>query len=129
VLQRRKWFQNRSIRGTGIRDISWFTPGGQEMSDADWATDFVKSLGVRLAGDLIGHMDERGEPVTGDTLLLLLNAHHEAVLFTLPPLGPEHRWEPLLDTAGAKLERGPIEGAPYPLQARSFAVLRASPLP
>ena len=130
VLQRRKWFQNRSIRGTGIRDISWFTPGGQEMSDADWATDFVKSLGVRLAGDLIGHMDERGEPVTGDTLLLLLNAHHEAVLFTLPPLDPEHRWEPLLDTAGAKLERGPIvEGAPYPLQARSFAVLRASPLP
>jgi isoamylase len=131
VLQRRKWFQNRSIRGTGIQDISWFTPGGQEMSDTDWGTDFVKCLGVRLAGGLIGHVDERGEPVTGDTLLLLLNAHHEAVPFTLPPLDAGHRWEPLLDTSGQKLEAEVgADGTPYLLQARSFAVLRrASPAP
>ena len=127
VLQRRKWFQNRSIRGTGIKDIGWLTPGGQEMSDTDWTTDFVKCLGVRLAGDLIGHVDERGEPVTGDTLLLLLNAHHEEVLFTLPAVDPEHRWEPLLDTANGKVGQSlVVEGAPYPLQARSFAVLRRS---
>jgi len=127
VLQRRKWFQNRSIRGTGIKDIGWLTPGGQEMSDTDWTTDFVKCLGVRLAGDLIGHVDERGEPVTGDTLLLLLNAHHEEVLFTLPAVDPEHRWEPLVDTANGKVGQSlVVEGAPYPLQARSFAVLRRS---
>ena len=131
VLQRRKWFQNRSIRGTGIQDILWFTPGGQEMSDTDWNTDFVKCLGVRLAGDLIGHVDERGEPVTGDTLLLLLNAHHEAVPFTLPALDAGHRWEPILDTSGEKIPPDVgAGGTPYPLPARSFAVLRrAGPAP
>ncbi|HKZ04790.1 MAG TPA: glycogen debranching protein GlgX [Methylomirabilota bacterium] len=131
VLQRRKWFQNRSIRGTGIQDILWFTPGGQEMSDTDWGTDFVKCLGVRLAGDLIGHVDERGEPVTGDSLLLLLNAHHEPLPFTLPGLDAGHRWEPILDTSGEKIppEVG-AGGTPYPLSARSFAVLRrAGPAP
>jgi glycogen operon protein len=131
VLQRRKWFQNRSIRGTGIQDISWFTPGGQEMSDTDWGTDFVKSLGVRLAGDLIGHVDERGEPVTGDTLLLLLNAHHEALPFMLPELDAGYRWEPILDTSGEKIPPDVgAGGTPYPLSARSFAVLRrAGPAP
>ena len=41
-------------------------------------------LGVRLAGDLIGDVDERGEPIVGETLLMLLNAHHEPIPFTLP---------------------------------------------
>ena len=57
---------------------------GKDMSDEAWNAGFVKCLGVRLAGDLIGDVDERGEPIVGDTLLLLLNAHHEAIPFTLP---------------------------------------------
>ena len=32
--------------------------------------------GVRLDGDLIGEVDERGEAIVGDTMLLLLNAHY-----------------------------------------------------
>ena len=54
---------------------------------------------MRLAGDVIGDVDERGEPIVGDTLLLLLNAHHEPLPFTLPETKPEHHWERLLDTA------------------------------
>ena len=68
------------------------------MSDEAWNAGFVKCLGVRLAGDLIGDVDERGEPIVGDTLLLLLNAHHEPIPFTLPATRPEHHWERLLDT-------------------------------
>src|SRR5262249_35335738 len=89
VFQRRRLFQGRSIRGSDIKDISWFNPSGEEMTDADWNAGFVKCLGVRLAGDLIGDVDERGEPITGETLLLLLNAHHEAVPFALPATKPE----------------------------------------
>ena len=48
------------------------------MTDEAWDAGFVKCLGVRLAGDLIGEVDERGEPIVGDTLLILINAHHEA---------------------------------------------------
>ena len=45
---------------------------------------FVKCLGVRLAGDLINDENERGEPIVGETLLLLLNGHWEPIRFTLP---------------------------------------------
>ena len=72
------------IRGSDIKDISWFEPDGKEMTDEAWDAGFVQCLGVRLAGDLIGDVDERGEPIVGDTLLLLLNAHHEPIPFTLP---------------------------------------------
>jgi isoamylase len=44
----------------------------------------VKCLGVRLAGDLINDVDERGEPIQDETALILLNAHHEAIEFVMP---------------------------------------------
>jgi glycogen operon protein len=125
VLQRRKWFQGRAIRGGDIKDLSWFSASGQEMSDRDWNAGFVKCLGVRLAGDVIGDVDERGEPIVGETVLVLLNAHHEPIPFTLPATEPEQHWERLLDTAGAGNESLAWQGgAQYPLQARSLAVLR-----
>ena len=34
VLQRRKFFQGRPIRGSEVKDISWFEPNGNEMDDA-----------------------------------------------------------------------------------------------
>src|SRR3954468_7721354 len=85
VLQRRKFFIGRAIRGSEIKDISFFGPDGQEMSDENWSAGFVRCLGVRLAGDRIDDVNERGEPITGDTLMLLLNAHWEEIRFALPP--------------------------------------------
>jgi glycogen operon protein len=80
---------------------------------------------VRLAGDLIGESDERGEPIVGDTLLLLLNAHHEAIPFTLPLHKEGQTWELLLDTAAMPAEPKFLQGRErYDLQGRSMAVLR-----
>jgi len=125
VFHRRKFFKGRAIRGSEIKDISWFEPSGQEMSDDAWNAGYVKCLGARLAGDLIGDRDERGEPLVGDTVLLLLNAHHEALPFTLPLAKSEQHWERLLDTADVGKERQFHEpGQKYQLQGRSFAVLR-----
>ncbi len=125
VFQRRHFFQGRRIRGSDIKDLSWFSPSGEEMTDADWDAGFVKCLGVRLAGDLIGDVDERGEPIVGETLLLLLNAHHEPIPFALPATKPEHHWEVLLDTAETPSEtKTRAGGEKYPLDARSLVVLR-----
>jgi glycogen operon protein len=125
VLHRRKFFQGRAIRGSDIKDISWFEPSGQEMSDEAWNAGFVKCLGVRLAGNLIGDLNERGEPTVGDTLLVLLNAHHEPLPFRLPmPVGAVE-WERLFDTAEPEAEGVRREGgAEYPLQGRSLALFR-----
>jgi glycogen operon protein len=128
VFQRRKFFKGRAIRGTNIKDVSFFNPSGQEMSDADWNAGFVKCMGMRLAGDLIDDEDDRGEPIVGDTLLVLFNAHHEPIPFALPVPKPEYRWEGLLDTADAGRQEQSFTGnQEYPLEGRSLAVLKAVP--
>lgn len=125
VLQRRKFFQGRRIRGSEIKDISWFGPSGEEMTDDDWGAGFVKCLGIRLAGDVIDEVDEHGAPIVGDTLLFLLNAHHDTIIFTLPQHHPDQQWQQVLDTANAaddgKLFNG---GQSYSIQGRSLALLR-----
>jgi glycogen operon protein len=125
VLQRRRFFQGRAIRGSDIKDISWLSPDGKEMNDEAWNAGFVRCLGVRLAGDIIGETDERGQPVVGDTLLMLLNAHHEAIPFTLPLHKEGQEWEFVFDTADPKAAPHALpENKPYQLGGRSMAVLR-----
>ena len=129
VLQRRKFFQGRAIRGSDIKDISFFSPSGQEMSDEDWNAGFVKCLGVRLAGDLINDENERGEPIVGETLLLLLNAHWEPISFTLPQTREGHLWDRILDTADlSEHQRDYQGGQQYEVKDRSLALLAARTL-
>jgi isoamylase len=125
VLQRRKFFQGRPIRGSGVKDLLWLEPSGHEMTDAAWNADHVRCLGVRLDGQ-IGETDRRGRPIIGDTLLLLFNAHHEEVPFILPHEESRAPWELLLDTWDAETPfRFFPSGAAYPLRGRSLAVFRA----
>jgi isoamylase len=125
VLQRRKFFVGRALRGSDIKDISFFEPNGKEMSDVAWKTGWVKALGVRLAGDVINEVDERGEPIRGDTLLLLVNAHWEELNFTLPETRVEHVWQTLLDTQDTTFERRVFAGRQtYKLYGRTLALLR-----
>jgi isoamylase len=127
AMQRRKFFSGRSIRGGNIKDISFFEPSGKEMSDAAWNDPSVKCLGVRLAGDLINEVDERGETVKGDTLLLMLNAHWEEIPFTLPETTGGDIWETLIDTAEPDRSSAVFarqEKETFPLYGRSLALLR-----
>jgi isoamylase len=129
VFQRRRFFIGRKIRGQDIKDISWFNPSGEEMSDEDWNAGFSKCVGVRLAGDLIDELDEHGEPIVGETLLLLLNAHHEQIDFALPITKAGHHWERMIDTADLSSDPVTIEGGKtYPLAGRSLVVLHTREL-
>jgi glycogen operon protein len=127
VLQRRKFFIGRALRGSGIKDVSFFNPAGHDISDDEWNAPFVKCFGIRLAGDLMSEVDERGEPIHGDTLLLLLNHHWEEVPFTLPETSGGDLWQTLVDTAEPDRPL-PVKVRPereqYPLYGRSLALLR-----
>src|SRR6266478_2492258 len=97
VFRRPKFFQGRRIRGSEIRDVMWFNPGGSEMSEEEWASPFVRCVGMLLSGDTVDVVNFEGEPIRDDTFLLLINAHHEAIPFVLP--GQENlEWELILDT-------------------------------
>ncbi len=125
VLQRRKFFKGRPIRGKEIKDIQWFDPSGEEMGDEAWDAGFVRCLGVRLAGDLVGDANEWGEPVVGETLLILFNAHYETLPFKLPEHAEGVHWERLIDTADHKSEATYHDGGEeYELDARSLVMLR-----
>jgi glycogen operon protein len=128
VLRRRKYFQGRSIRGGGVKDVAWLAPDGREMTDEAWTATYSRSLGMLLSGNAIEEVDERGEPLVGDTLLILLNAHHAKVPFTLPPLEADRHWHRVIDTVHDHTsERNFKPGHPYPLQGQSVAVFTVTP--
>ena len=97
VFRRPKFFQGKRVPGGEVKDVMWFNPGGNEMSEEEWNSPFVRCLGMLVSGDAADLVDEHGEPMRDDTFLLLINAHHEPIPFLLP--GEEHlEWELVLDT-------------------------------
>jgi isoamylase len=125
VLHRPKFFQGRPLRGTELKDLLWLDPSGEEMSDDGWHAGFVRSIGVRLDGNAIQEIDERGGPLVGNTLLLLFNADAGEIDFTLPPHATEQCWVREFDTAVDSPEAVDFSAEePYPLQGRSVAVFR-----
>ena len=128
VLRRRHFFQGRHIRGSEVKDLAWFRPDGKEMNDEDWNNSETRCFGLRLAGDAIEELDARGNRIVDDTLLILLNAYHEAIRFTLPAHRRKVRWEVVMDTNdsqfGKTAHRAMRGGDTYDLKARSLALLR-----
>ncbi|MEV1203548.1 glycogen debranching protein GlgX [Microbispora rosea] len=117
VFKRRRFFQGHSF-GDGSRDIIWLTPSGTEMTDGDWHTGYAKSLAVYVNGDAISEPGPRGERITDETFLLLINAHHENLTFALP--GPElgAAWRPVLDTADEDVRDDPYAEEILPAEAK-----------
>lgn len=125
VVKRRKFFHGRKIRGSDVRDIIWYNPSGLEMTDKDWGAGYVQCLGVRWDGQMIGEIDEKGQRIAGDTLLILLNAYHDRLDFTLPAHTSEEHWERLFDTAKPKEEAKDFTAEQkYELSGRSFSLFR-----
>jgi len=129
VFRRRRWFQGRPLRGTDAVDIGWFTPAGEVMSEEDWNVGFAKSLTVFLNGQAIPTPNSRGERVVDDTFLVLFNAHHEAIRFTIPGGFYGKSWRVVLNTdtlAPVTEEQGDVHPAESSLHVaeRSLVVLK-----
>ena len=125
VFNRRHFFRGQRVRGGLLKDIYWLEPSGEEMSDEAWNAGYVKCLGMGLVGSF-GQVDDQGRPVVGDTLALLLNAHHETIDFRLPKnAGRLGSLERLLDTYDGNIEITPQDiNEPYKLRGRSVALFR-----
>ncbi|TDC04157.1 glycogen debranching enzyme GlgX [Nonomuraea longispora] len=123
VFRRRRFFYGKPVRG--LSDIAWLTPSGEEMTDSDWNVGYAKSLAVFLNGDAITEPDRRGRPIRDDSFLLLFNAHHDTIQFTIPKDYGE-MWHTEIDTAmpinvGSRMSRA---GEAVAVPGRSVRVLR-----
>jgi len=121
VFRRRGFLAGRDLRGSGMKDITWLTPEGGEMSAEDWRLGYARCLGMHLAGDGIVEPDRRGRTLEDDDFLVLLNAHHGPIEFVLPR-GRAPAWQGVLDSARDPQPPAACDGH-YPLEGRSLAVL------
>jgi glycogen operon protein len=127
VFHRRTFFHGRRVLGAASKDLSWFRPDGKELTEDDWGNGRMRCLGLRLAGDAIEEVDDMGEPIVGDTFLVLLNAHDQGIAFILPAHDARVRWQAVLDTRAWDVgDRGRAyrPGEVYDLDGRSLVVLR-----
>ena len=125
ALRRRRFLHGQCIRGGNIKDITWFSPLGREMTEENWNVDSVLCLGVRLVHEGDGLRLGEEAPALPNTLTCLFNAHNEPIGFKLPEHGRNERWELLMDTTEARTTRRLYRGGyRYDLSARSVAVLR-----
>jgi len=125
VFRRRKFFQNRAIRGENVRDIVWLDPAGTQMSDDQWRDGFARSLGVFLSGRGLDERDDRGRTIVDNDFLVLVNAHYETVEFKLPAQPEDARWVLRVDTSNAAFEtqeRAFAPGDSYAVQGRALAL-------
>jgi isoamylase len=129
VLREDHFFRGDRIWDSRLKDLAFFRPDGGEMPAEDWHAPSVRSFAYLLGGDTLVVPDKAGHRPMGNTLLVLLNAHHEDVAFSLPRIdwGPE--WEIVVDTSVpiAPCADKLGSGAKLTLRGRSLIVLRRPP--
>jgi glycogen operon protein len=96
ILRRGRFLSGHYNEALDVKDVTWLTPAGDEMVEANWKDGLARSLGVLLDG--------RAQPTgirrrgTDVTMLLILNAYHDAVTFKLPKVVGGRNWVALADT-------------------------------
>ncbi|HWG54957.1 MAG TPA: glycogen debranching protein GlgX [Gaiellaceae bacterium] len=127
VFRRAEFLTGEERLGSGSPDIWWFRPDGRKMTQRNWQRGDNHTLGVFLNGAEIPSASATGAPVIDDTFLILFNAFHEAVVFTLPAVSFGRRWVQELSTADPAMEEVgevfPARGV-VPVEGRSLVVLR-----
>jgi isoamylase len=100
VFRRRRFFQGHDVRGVRATDeIAWFRPDGRAMGGDDWTNGYALAVCVFLNGSNMAEVDYRGETVTDDSFLLLMNGHPEPIEFSLPDRSFGREWQVELDTS------------------------------
>jgi isoamylase len=111
--------------GQAIRDIRWLNIDGDDMTEEELNTSFIRCMGMLLNGKLVTEVNEFGEPIKDDILLLIVNSFWEPISFTLPYEDVSDEWEVLIDTETNEVNGGQRRASlVYEMPARSLVLLR-----
>jgi isoamylase len=80
------------------KDAAWINPDGNEVSDAAWNAQWSRAIALLLNGCTLQSTDENGEWIIDDSFLLLVNAAHQGVEFTLPQSPRGKPWQQIMNT-------------------------------
>jgi glycogen operon protein len=96
ILRRNRFLTGEQDEELGVRDVTWINASGVPMRDTDWSDDRMQCFGMLIDG----RARPTGLPQRGveATMLIVLNAYHDLVEFTLPPHGEQENWQILIDT-------------------------------
>jgi glycogen operon protein len=120
ILHRGRFLAGTYNEELDVKDVTWLSPTGQEMEQAQWQDGHARCFGMLLDG----RAQPTGIKRRGDdaTLLLVMNAHHDVVEFTLPQVPEGRRWMLLVDTnAPERIDAPTFEfGHDYQVTGRSL---------
>jgi isoamylase len=124
VFRRQDFFYGQP-RETRLPDVMWLGCDGEEMGPEDWERRDAHALGVYLNGEAIPNHDRYGNPIEGNSFLLLFNAHYEPLQFTIASALGENPWSLVLCTdPEADLPGRARAGDVVTVSDRSLVVLR-----
>ena len=120
-------YRGRFVVGTlneelDVKDVTWLSPTGEEMATEQWEDGNARCFGMLLDG----RTQESGVKRRGSdaTLLLIYNAHHDVVNFTLPSVPEGRHWQGLIDTNRPDSQLAGFDfGDVYAVTGRSLLVL------
>jgi glycogen operon protein len=96
ILRRNRFLSGVVNEPIGIREITWIHASGNEMTEEQWKDNLMLCFGMVLDGRAQPTgIRQRGQDAT---LLLIFNAYHDVVKFTLPEFGEDAHWTLMIDT-------------------------------
>jgi isoamylase len=123
--------RSRFLAGAEASELRWFTPGGTEMTGAEWADQNALAVALYLDGSDDPDQAADGTWLVDDDFLVLVNAWWEELEFTLPPTREQAVWQAEADTYDLAAPAGSGEhsaGETVTVGPRSVVVLK-SPRP
>jgi isoamylase len=125
ILRRGRFLTAEFNQDLEVKDITWINASGAEMRGSDWRDVNMRCFGMLIDGRAqVSGIKRRASDVT---LLIVMNAHHDVVKFTLPEFVGGDQWLTFIDTNDP--ERGETltlkPGDEYEVTGRSMLLLAA----
>ena len=96
ILRRSRFLTGEFNEELGVKDVTWINAPGTEMRPEEWDDSNMRCFGMLMDGRAQPTgIRRRGEDAT---LLMVLNAHHDLLEFTLPETPGGREWSLLIDT-------------------------------
>ncbi|MEX6667645.1 glycogen debranching protein GlgX [Pseudomonas sp. W2-17] len=129
ILRRSRFLVGDYNEELGVKDVTWLSPSGEEMTIEQWEDPNGRCLGMLMDG----RAQETGIRRRGSeaTLLLVVNSHHDGVNFTLPEVPEGLNWTSLIDTNQPEIDgKDQFEfGSEYTVTPRSLLLFELQKAP